>query len=65
MPRGDRWYLAVLIAAAVIAFLPWTRATHVGGLSLFGWMMAGLMVLSPAIALVRIFLAPDERARRR
>jgi hypothetical protein len=54
MPRGDRWYLTALIAIAVVAFLPWSRVTHVGVLPLFAWLMAGLMVLAPIVALVRL-----------
>jgi hypothetical protein len=54
MPRGDRWYLAALVLVAVIAFLPVSRATQVGPLPLFGWLMAGLMVVAPLVALVRL-----------
>jgi phosphoglycerol transferase MdoB-like AlkP superfamily enzyme len=65
--RGDRWYLALLIALAVVAFLPWSRATAVGTLPLFGWLMVALMVLAPAVALVRLLLGnggePGEKPR--
>ena len=57
MSRGDRWYLVALVAIAVVAFLPWSRATPLGVLPVFGWMMAGLMVLAPVIALVRLLRA--------
>lgn len=57
LPRGDRWYLAVLVAIAVVAFLPWSRHTAAGSLPVFGWLMVALMVLAPAIALVRLLLA--------
>jgi hypothetical protein len=60
MPRGDRWYLATLALISVIAFLPWSRATEVGGLPLFTWFMTALMVLSPAIALVRLVTSRDH-----
>lgn len=64
MPRGDRWYLAALIAIAIVAFLPWSRATAVGVLPVFGWMMAALMVLAPLIALGRLLWeARAEQAR--
>jgi hypothetical protein len=48
MPRGDRWYLAALVLVGVVAFLPWSRATQVGVLPLFAWLMAGLMVVGAA-----------------
>jgi hypothetical protein len=54
MPRGDRWYLLVIIIFSFISFLPWTQRIHVAGMALFGWLMAALMVLSPAIALLRL-----------
>jgi hypothetical protein len=54
MPRGDRWYLAALVLVGVVAFLPWSRATQVGVLPLFAWLMAGLMVVAPLVALVRL-----------
>ena len=53
LPAGDRWYLSVLVATAALAFSPWSRATELGGLPLFAWFMTALMVLAPAIALVR------------
>ena len=54
MRRGDRWYLLTLILVAIIAFLPWSRATRAGGLPIFAWLMVALMILAPSIALVRI-----------
>ena len=54
LPSGDRWYLGVLVAMAALAFTPWSRATELGGLPLFAWFMIALMVLAPAIALVRL-----------
>jgi hypothetical protein len=54
MPRGDRWYLIVIIVFSFISFLPWTQDIHVAGMALFGWLMAALMILSPAIALIRL-----------
>jgi hypothetical protein len=62
MPRGDRWYLAGLVLVAVIAFLPASRATQVGPLPLFGWLMAGLMVAAPLVALVRLLTDRASRA---
>jgi hypothetical protein len=54
MPRGDRWFLAIIIVFSIISFLPWTQGVHVAGMALFGWLMAALMILSPAIALIRL-----------
>ena len=54
LPSGDGWYLTALVAIAALAFTPWSRATEVGGLPLFAWFMTALMVLAPAIALVRL-----------
>jgi hypothetical protein len=56
MAAGDRWYLVILIAIAVIAFTPWSRTTEMGGLPVFGWLMAALMVLAPVIALARLLM---------
>jgi hypothetical protein len=55
LESADRWTLAVLVVYAVVAFLPWWRTVEVGGMALFGWLMAGLMVLSPVLALVRLW----------
>ncbi|MDZ7344747.1 MAG: hypothetical protein ONA90_09585 [candidate division KSB1 bacterium] len=54
MPRGDRWYLSVVIVFSVISFLPWSQAIQVAGMALFGWLMAALMVFSPTMALIRL-----------
>ncbi len=55
MPAADRWYLVIVIVFAALAFLPWSRAVQVAGMAMFGWLMAGLMLLSPAIALILIW----------
>ena len=54
LPRGDRWYMLAVLLFAVVSFLPWSHRVEVGGMALFGWMMAGLMVLAPAVALLRL-----------
>jgi hypothetical protein len=61
MPRGDRWYLATLVFIAIVAFLPASRGTQVGPLPLFGWLMAGLMVAAPLVALVRLLVDRPPR----
>lgn len=55
MPRGDRWFLLTIIAFSLISFFPWAQGIRVAGMALFGWLMAALMVLSPTIALIRLF----------
>ncbi|MCA9540169.1 MAG: hypothetical protein KC620_14830 [Myxococcales bacterium] len=62
MPRGDLIYLAALIVGSVICFLPPWQEAEWGGMAVMGWLLAALMVLSPAIALVRIL---RERPGRR
>ncbi len=54
MPSGDRWFLLTIILFSVISFLPWIQEIQISGMALFGWMMAALMILSPAIALFRL-----------
>ena len=56
MGSGDRWYLLAITFYSVVAFMPWARTVEVGGMAVFGWLMAILMVFSPAIALVQLFI---------
>jgi hypothetical protein len=63
MKRGDFWYLIVIITFAFISFLPWSRRIIISGMALFGWMMAALMVISPAIVLVRLILEKRKKAK--
>ncbi len=56
MDSGDRWYLLSITIFSVFAFMPWARSVEVGGMALFGWLMAILMIFSPAIALVQLFI---------
>lgn len=55
MSRGDAIYLIALLVLAAVSFLPFTREVEVGGMALLGWAMAALMVLSPVVALVRLW----------
>lgn len=59
MPRGDVYYLVALAVFSVAGFLPFARHVAVDGMALMGWMMAALMLFSPAVALWRL------RGRRR
>lgn len=64
MLKGDRWYLLALLVFSVLAFLPWWREAFLAGMSVFGWLMAALMVLSPAGALLVFRLERRERNHR-
>jgi hypothetical protein len=61
MDRRELGVLLFLIFFSVVSFLPVWRTTEVGGMAVFGWLMAALMVLSPALALI-VFLR--ERSQR-
>lgn len=54
MSSGDRWFLLTIILFSIISFLPWMQEIQISGMALFGWLMAALMILSPAIALFRL-----------
>jgi hypothetical protein len=62
MPAAERGYILALLAVSVVSFLPWWRDPKLGGLAVFGWLMATLMVLSPTLAL--LLFARDRRRRR-
>ncbi len=51
MARGEAGALAFLILFSVVSFLPVWRTTEVAGMAVFGWLMAALMLLSPAVTL--------------
>jgi len=54
MRRGDGIFLASFLAISAIGFaVPGLRDARAAGVALFGWWMAGLMVLVPLVALVR------------
>jgi hypothetical protein len=63
MPRRDRWYLLAILLFAAIAFLPWAKHIHVAGMALFGWLMAGLMIFSPGLALVHLWREQKRETR--
>jgi hypothetical protein len=70
MPWGDLAFLVGLVGFAVVAFLPWSRGLMVGNMAALGWLMAALMILSPVVALLRLFLArssapPTDEERER
>lgn len=51
MDRAESLALLFLVAFSVFSFLPVWRSQEVAGMAVFGWLMAALMVLSPALAL--------------
>ena len=55
MGRGEAAILVFLILFSAISFLPIWRTVEVAGMAAFGWLMAALMVISPALALT-VFL---------
>ena len=54
MPRRERVALFVLIAFSVVAFLPVFGQLSVLGVAVFGWLMAILLLGSPAILLLLV-----------
>ena len=52
MARGEAATLVFLIAFAAFSFIPAWRTIELGGMAVFGWLMAALMIVSPAITLV-------------
>ena len=54
MRRSELAALSITIGWAVMSFLPVWREPEIGGVSVFGWLMATLMVLSPILALLAL-----------
>jgi len=51
MARREKGALGFLVLVSAASFLPITREIQVAGMALFGWLMAGLMALSPILTL--------------
>jgi hypothetical protein len=49
MGRGEIAVLPFLIIFAIISFLPIWRTIEIGGMAVFGWLMAILMLVSPVL----------------
>ena len=60
MHKSELWFLVSLIVFSAASFLPMWREIYVAGMSLFGWWMAALMILSPLGALA-IFVYERKR----
>lgn len=52
MRRREGATIVFLIAFAVFAFIPVWRTVHVGGMAVFGWLIAALMLISPTVTLM-------------
>jgi hypothetical protein len=63
--KGDLAYLLAVLAFALIAFLPFSREHELAGVALLGWLMAVLMIIAPALALVRILTERRSASRQR
>lgn len=61
MSLGDKLFIGVLLVFSFVSFLPWSRSISWAGMAMQGWMMALLMVLSPAIAIGRLFAGSGEQ----
>ena len=61
MHKSELWFLVSLILFSAASFLPMWRDIYVAGMSLFGWWMAALMILSPMGALLT-FLYERKRS---
>lgn len=59
--KSELWFLILLILFSALSFLPVWREIYIAGMSLFGWWMAALMILSPLGALA-IFVYERKRA---
>ena len=59
MVRREGATLVFLIAFAAFAFIPAWRTIELGGMAVFGWLIAALMLISPAVTLVT-FLRRDS-----
>ena len=60
MPRQERVALFALIAFSVVAFLPVFGGISVLGVAVFGWLMAILLLGSPAILLLLVLGEPGS-----
>jgi hypothetical protein len=64
MSKTERWLLVSLVVFSAVSFLPAWREIYIAGMSLFGWWMAALMILSPIGALA-VFFYERKRANQK
>jgi phosphoglycerol transferase MdoB-like AlkP superfamily enzyme len=62
MKRGDVIYIVSLLVLSILSFLPWSRRITLFGMALFGWLMVALMVVSPAVVLLRFLVERDKNS---
>lgn len=60
MDRVEAAVLLFLILFSALSFLPVWRTMEVAGMVVFGWLMAALMVISPALTLT-VFVSGRRR----
>ena len=60
MDRAEAAVLLFLTLFSALSFLPVWRTLEVAGMVVFGWLMAALMVISPALALA-VFVSGRRR----
>ena len=60
MGHAEAATLVFLILFSAFSFLPLWRTVEVAGMAVFGWLMAALMLVSPALALI-VFLKKRRR----
>ena len=63
MGKGEAPTLVFLIVFSIVSFLPVWRTMEIGGMAVFGWLMAALMVVSPVLVLL-VFRRADRAAAR-
>lgn len=61
MRKSEARLLVFLVVIAAISFLPTWRTMEVGGMAVFGWLLAGLMIVSPTLAFL-VFRRADRAA---
>ena len=64
MGKGEARMLIFLIVMAVIVFLPMWRTMEIGGMAVFGWLLAALMIIAPLLALFVFLRAERAKAER-
>jgi amino acid transporter len=60
MPRGDLWVILTLLLAAALVFLFAWDGAPIAGIAPIGWLLAALMIFSPALALLRLVRARGD-----
>ena len=54
MRKSEKIVLPILITYAAISFLPVWRTIEIGGMAMFGWLMATLMLISPILTIIAL-----------